>query len=268
MRARSPPGRRPRREHRGRVAAVERDGDEAGRVLVHQRLAPPDVGKGPRVARHHAGARVGPAARETGRTRASSPGDRPAAARSAAPAWRATLPKGVDAGDRGHDRLADLARGSSSRDQPGRVERVARLGERPARGEARRDRREQVPAVEGGRDRLQPPRRPRDPRPPPRRRRSARPPASAARCRARPGTGLRRRCGARPRAAAPPTPGSTTATCTPAARRQRPLQHQRAVDDVLRRIPWPRSITRAVRRDPRDHRVAARPRTRPPSRSR
>ena len=111
---------------------------------------------------------------------------------------------------------------------------AARALERDAGGEVRRGRREDVARVERSRDLRQAVARGRRARAPPRHR-ARRRRASAGRCRAR------RTAGRRPSRTAtarrsPPTPGSTTARCTPTGRYGIVLrEHERALEHRLRR---------------------------------
>ncbi len=154
-------------------------------------------------------------------------------------------------------RLATSARGSSSADEPGRVQRLPAAASGAPSGELRGDRGEQVAAVEARRDGAsangEAPMSTASATPPKRSRGEHQQPVVGPDEQRAP----RRRSAARPPAAAEPTPGSTTARCTPAGMyAQRAPQHERARAHLVARDPVRDVDDPHVRRDPRDHPVA------------
>ena len=170
-----------------------------------------------------------------------------------------------------HDvRRAASAVAARAQLEPDERRRVDRRAARRARRSARcaATGREDVAAVERGRDRLEPPRRVADLDRLGDAAEALRGRRSAARCRAR-RAAVAARSQRDARAAGRRRPGSTTARCTPAGVNGSARASRRApVRTSCGGTPWPRSMTRASGRDPRDHAVHDARRTRRPARSR
>ena len=219
-------------EERGGAAAGDRDRDVAVAVLVEDQLAR-------RSRRRMCGLRRRSSGSRARRARRACRGRSPAASRWSRVRLSAMFPKRSTPSTVARIRAWPISGcGSVEPDERVRVDRRAELAERRRRARGAR------PRARRGRDRGTSARRTRArtagsrARAHRRRRRSARRREAAARCRGRRRSGLRRR-EARAAGAPLPTPGSTTARCTPAgmygsvfASIERALQHAAGTDAV------------------------------------